>query len=162
MNDDIRQLLNSVNTAIIKIRGAYAAWSKQNNVNYHEMLIMYSLRDNVVCTQKQICEQYLLPKQTVNNVITSLRRSGYIVLIPIENNKREKAIVLTESGREYVHGFMMSLNQIEENVVREMGEENVRKMTDLALGYGKALEEKMSRAQRELEKGDFQNERSGC
>ena len=63
MEQNVQQLLIKVNQSIIKIRGAYAACARQNQVNYHELLIFYSLRYLNACTQKQVCEQYLIRKQ---------------------------------------------------------------------------------------------------
>ena len=53
MNEQIRILMSNVNTSIIQIRGAYAAWAKEHGLNYHETLIFYAMRDNEECTQKQ-------------------------------------------------------------------------------------------------------------
>ena len=78
MEVEIQQLMNDVNRAIIKFRGVYSSWSKKHGVNYNEMLVLYTIRDNGFCTQKQICENYLLPKQTVNHVITSMLTDGLL------------------------------------------------------------------------------------
>ena len=39
--------LNDVNRAIIKFRGIYSAWSAEHNISYHEMLIFYTIRENI-------------------------------------------------------------------------------------------------------------------
>lgn len=74
MNEEIRLLMSNVNTSIIQIRAAYAMWAKVHGLNYHEVLIFYAMRDNEECTQKKIADSYRLPKQTVNNIITSLKK----------------------------------------------------------------------------------------
>lgn len=51
LKEDIGKLLADVNTAIIKVRGAYALWCKEQGITYHELLICYSIRDFGVCTQ---------------------------------------------------------------------------------------------------------------
>ena len=38
-----------------KLRGAYADWARANGMNYHELLVFYSLHELGSCTQKQIC-----------------------------------------------------------------------------------------------------------
>ena len=98
MNEEIRLLMSNVNTSIIQIRAAYAMWAKVHGLNYHEVLIFYAMRDNEECTQKKIADSYRLPKQTVNNIITSLKKNGYLTLIPGRKNAKEKILALTESG----------------------------------------------------------------
>lgn len=151
MERDTWQLLCRVNIAIIKIRGAYAAWAREHGVNYHETLLFYLIGQNGTCTQKQICDSYLLPKQTVNNVITSLKKQGYLMLVSNEKNGREKQITLTDSGKTYAESIMRPLFHIEEQAIRAMGEENLYMMTDLALRYGRILDEVMSTPDAERE-----------
>lgn len=64
------RLLNEINSAIIQFRGNYSAWCKAHGIGYNEMLVMYSIREKGYCTQKQICDQYLLHRQTINHVTT--------------------------------------------------------------------------------------------
>ena len=98
MEVEIQQLMNDVNRAIIKFRGGYSAWSKKHGVSYNEMLVLYTIRDNGFCTQKQICENYLLPKQTVNHVITSMLADGLLCDSPENSSGREKAYVFPAKG----------------------------------------------------------------
>jgi len=105
-NQTFEQLLIDVNKSIIKMRGAYAIWCKKRGINYHELLIWYSLRDFGSCTQKQVCEQYLLPKQTIHNIVTELQEKGLIQLRSSPDNWREKMIVLTDLGQAYYDSIM--------------------------------------------------------
>lgn len=139
-NQTFEQLLVGVNKSIIKMRGAYAIWCKKRGINYHELLIWYSLRDFGSCTQKQVCEQYLLPKQTIHNVVTELQEKGLIQLQSSPDNWREKMIVLTGLGQAYYDSIMAPLIEIEKQAVSRMGEDNLRTMTELAMRYGEILE----------------------
>lgn len=141
MDQDTRALMCGVNTAIIKIRGAYAAWAKAHGVNYHKTLILYSMRDNEECTQKQISENYRLPKQTVNNIVTELRREGMITLVPAKDGGREKVLCLTEQGEIYAAGIMEPLLRFEEEAARRMGIRGITQMTELAMEFGQILED---------------------
>ena len=79
MKNKSLNLINDINRAIIQIRGIYSAWSAEHGISYHEMLVIYTIREFGFCTQKQICDSYLLPRQTINNVITGLRKKGVLV-----------------------------------------------------------------------------------
>lgn len=92
MNEEIRLPMSNVNTSIIQIRAAYAMWAKVRGLNYHEVLIFYAMRDNEECTQKKIADSYRLPKQTVNNIITSLKKDGYLTLIPGRKTRRKRSL----------------------------------------------------------------------
>ena len=42
------------------------------------MLVLYTIREFGFCTQKQICDSYLLPRQTVNHVISEMKKDGIL------------------------------------------------------------------------------------
>ena len=123
MNEEIRLLMSNVNTSIIQIRAAYAMWAKVHGLNYHEVLIFYAMRDNEECTQKKIADSYRLPKQTVNNIITSLKKDGYLTLIPVRKNAKEKILALTESGEAYYRSIMEPILEFETLASEKMGKE---------------------------------------
>lgn len=70
MDKNKLRMLNEINSAIIQFCGNYSAWCKAHGIGYNEMLVMYSIREKGYCTQKQICDQYLLHRQTINHVTT--------------------------------------------------------------------------------------------
>lgn len=79
MNEKTLDLLNLCNKCIIKFRGIYAQWSKEHQISYNEMLVLYMLRENGYCSQKEICDNYLLPKQTIHHVINTFKDKGYLI-----------------------------------------------------------------------------------
>lgn len=135
------QLLNDVNRAIIKFRGVYSEWSKKHNISYNEMLVLYTIRENGYCTQKQICDNYLLPRQTINHVITNMRKEEILIYNKEKSLGREKAFSLTEKGETYAKEFLLSLNTIETQAVEKMGMEKFLTMTKLIQEYSGILEE---------------------
>ena len=145
-NSQTRALLTGVNAGIIKIRGAYAAWCRQNGVNYHEMLILYSLYIDDIRTQKAISQAYGVPKQTINNLIRALQEKGYLTLAPNASNRQERILTLTESGLRYAESILLPLLALEESAICAMGAEAVRQMVDMALRYGAILEKAMREA----------------
>ena len=101
MDNNTLSLLNDINRAIIKFRGIYSQWSSTHGISYNEMLVLYTIREKGFCTQKQICDNYLLPRQTMNNVITGMRENGILELSPENSAGRKKAFVLTAKGEAY-------------------------------------------------------------
>ena len=150
MDKEALRLLGDMNQAIIKFRGVYSAWSKKHNISYNEMLVLYTIRDNGFCTQKQICESYLLPRQTMNYVMNDMRARG-LLAVSRDNDLthragREKRFVLTEKGKEYAGPLLDSLTRIERQAVERIGREHLRAMADSVLTYSAALQAAMEEA----------------
>lgn len=139
MEKETLQMLNSVNRAIIKCRGIYSLWSAEHSISYHEMLVFYTIREYGFCTQKQICDSYILPKQTIHNTITAMRQSGILEYDAESGKGREKAFVLSEKGKEYAAPFLQSLDIVERRALELMGKEKLQMLTDLLLKYDLAL-----------------------
>lgn len=146
MDTELLKLLGDVNRAIITFRGLYAAWAKARGITYHELLVFYTIRDQGYCTQKQICDSYLLPRQTMNHVILDLRERGLLELSPEHSTGREKAFVLTELGSQSAGPLLGALNQLEEQAVEAFGRENIRSMVQTVLAYDQALQAAMEEA----------------
>ncbi len=104
---------------------------------------MYSIREKGYCTQKQICDQYLLPRQTINHVINALRAQGILREQASLAPGREKAFVLTERGESYMGPFLASMNAMDARAVLQMGSEKLAELTDLMEQYSQALRKAM-------------------
>lgn len=89
----------------------YEDYARKVGVSYNSLYILNAIQENENCTQKQICEKTLLPKQTVNNVITSFYKKGYIELIELAENRRIKTIHLTEKGKQYADLLVSHIQQ---------------------------------------------------
>ncbi len=139
MDTQTKELWAHINLVIIKLRGVYAAWSKKHEISYNEMLVFYTIRDNNFCTQKQICDNYLLPRQTMNHVFAKLCAEGIIKVSSEYSIGREKAFVLTAKGQVYAKPLIDSLNRIEEKAIRLMGKERIQTMTELVQEFDLAL-----------------------
>ena len=139
MDQQTKELWDHINRAIIKYRGVYAAWSKKHAISYNEMLVFYTIRDSGFCTQKQICDSYHLPRQTMNHVFAKLCADGIIEISSQYSTGREKAFVLTEKGRIYAAPLNDSLNRVEEKAIEIMGKERIQTMTELVQEFDYAL-----------------------
>lgn len=139
MDKTVLDLLTKINVAVLQYRSVYVEWTKKNKMTYTEMLVLYSLRDGLAYTQKEICEQYQMPKQTVNNVITALRQSGYLCFQQDQKNRKEKKMELTKEGEKYCESALASLTQIENNTIKIMGEGRANELADRINEYTEML-----------------------
>lgn len=133
--------LTEINQSVIQLRGLYSLWSGAHGISYNEMLVLYALREKGYCTQKSLCESYRLPRQTMNNVIAALRKRGLLAVDPMLSRGREKAFVLTETGRERAQPLIDALEQFETRAASLAGEETLAALTALMGTYNRALEQ---------------------
>lgn len=128
-----------INMSVNQIRGSLVQIAKKYDVNYHEMVLMYHLYRNGECTQKQICDYYLLPKQTVNNIVMALNKMDYITWHFTQTNKKEKVLSITEKGLEYISSLVQSMNNTEDIIKNIFGEEKMTLLVNLLTEYNSLI-----------------------
>lgn len=117
-------------TAWAKCNALYAKAASIMEVGYPEMMVLYALETMGAQTQKQIAENFGMQKQTVHTVVSALNKRGYLMLEAVTKDRREKRVVLTESGREYAHRLITPLIEAENRVYETVGIEKMRAMCD--------------------------------
>lgn len=81
-------------------------------VKENTLALLYALDDGRPHSQKQIYEDWLIPKTTVNTVVKELRDAGYVTLLA-EEASREKMILLTETGKAYTREILQRVYDAE-------------------------------------------------
>lgn len=135
LDKETQKLHDDVNRAIVECRDVYAQWSKRHGISYNKMLVYYTIREYGFCTQKMICDHYLLPRQTIHNVFLSMRSDGILAECADKGRGKEKVFELTEKGRAEAETLLKSIGQVEERAARQMGAERIREMTALFREY---------------------------
>lgn len=138
--------IQEINSVVERTDYLYEKWAKQHGINSYVLQIMYMIYASGINKQKDIVEKYGMPKQTVNTVIVELQKKGYIRLIPDENDKRSKIIILTDEGRRYAENIVNPLLNCEKEVLAEMGEERVEMLISTMNQYAELLEQKISKS----------------
>lgn len=108
----------------------YCKWAEYFGLNYSTLMTLYGLDVYGSMTQKNICDFYGFPKQTVNGIIHDLMDKGYVLLETGTKDKREKLIVLTEKGRDYTKELLEPLYKAEKYVFSTIGDERISQMLD--------------------------------
>lgn len=101
----------------------YEDYARKVGISYNSLYILNAIQQTENCTQKQICEKTLLPKQTVNNVVTAFYKSGYIELREFPENRRIKTIHLTEKGAQYADTLIPHIHQADKLAMESLTEE---------------------------------------
>ena len=119
----------------------YAVWQETNHV-YEELakrhgisacclLTLISINEGgKQCTQKNISQRWSIPKQTVNMILKDLQNKKYVDLIPMQEDKRNKQIQFTVTGKEYADTILSELRKAELAVIEKMGIERIRRLNE--------------------------------
>lgn len=97
---------------INRIDGKYYDIAKKSSTGENEIAILYSLSDGNTHSQKSICEEWLIPKTTINFITKKLLNDGYIRVN--EQKGRQKMLELTDSGKEYARNKLKTMREAEE------------------------------------------------
>lgn len=139
---ELRAKMEQLNTCICKMTELYLTWAKRHGMSYNTMMTLYALGQSRKCTQKQIADEWLIPKQTVNTVIKELERLGYISFEPLPGSK-QKVVCLTESGRAYADSCLHELYEMETRALRSLGQPLTDIFIECNLAFVERLDEEV-------------------
>lgn len=121
----------------------YEDYARNVGVSYNSLYILNSIMEIENCTQKLICEKTMLPKQTVNNVVTGFYKNGYVELHELPENRRIKTIHLTESGKRYADTLVPPIHQADRKAMETLTEEQQEELIRLINIYVEAFRKEM-------------------
>lgn len=142
MKNIILQYIKAYNTLWRETTSLYEDWAKKKGFSYYELLIIISILEmEENCTQKNICRQWFLPKQTVNTILQNFLKKEWILFKVSETDKRNKIIAVTEKGRPYIEKIGMELQNHEYNVWEKLGEKKGKAIIENTILYNKFFRE---------------------
>lgn len=139
----IRDQIKQVNIALSSTLDLYRIWAKKHGLNYNALVILYTLYDYKGCTQKQICEWWALPKQTVHGILVEYEKKGIITITDSIEDKRERIVNYTEEGMKYASSILEQLHQMEENAMFKLSDEQRIQLIQCNTKYYEALKEEI-------------------
>ena len=108
-----REYLDRFYVCSNRMDGLYYLAARHLGVNENTFSLLYSLADGRPRSQKQLSEELLIPKTTINTVVKEYMDLGYVTLVP-SGHPREKYVALTQEGRAYAQTVLQSVYQAEE------------------------------------------------
>ena len=117
MKDDIRAL-RKLMLATTRIDGAYYFFSRKLGIKENVLSLLYALADGEPHSQKQIGEDWLIPKTTINTNVKELVKAGYVRLCAAQR-PREKTVCLTERGKAYTDRIMRCVYESEQEAIEK-------------------------------------------
>ena len=106
--ESVRRLMVSIN----RIDGIWYMLAQKSGLKINTLSLLFALDDGKARTQKQICEEWIIPKTTINTVVKECVRDGLVEMTPKENSK-EKLVYLTKKGEQYTKEVLELFYQVE-------------------------------------------------
>ena len=127
---DERIFFYKLGKLVYQIDGVYEEYGKNCSLGSPNLLwILYALNDGERHSQKQISDDWAIPRSTANTIIKDLESKNYVALSQIKGERRELLVSLTPSGKEYADGILSDLYHREKEIYSEI--ENPEKLLDV-------------------------------
>lgn len=98
MNNKVQQQIVQFNLLFKQYDDLYRSAAQKFDMPELALWILYTLREKSNCTQKDLVDLLLHPKQSIHAALKTLIKDGYVMLEYMENNRRNKYIRLTDAG----------------------------------------------------------------
>lgn len=124
--------LEALGETTVRITQLYSHWARQQGISYHTLAIFSELDTHGSRTQKQICDAWMLPKQTISNLCRQLHEEGHLVVESSTGDRREKRMHLSDRGRTFATPILGKLKSLEQQAVQQFGNDRtLRMLSDL-------------------------------
>ncbi len=107
----IRRLAQSIS----RMDGKYYDYAKTGMAAENEVYVLYTLSDGEAHTQKDICDEWHIPKTTINTVVNKMRADGMVEIAKVDG--REKMLKLTKSGADYAERALKVIHSAEKYAI---------------------------------------------
>ena len=96
------------------------------------------------CTQKEISDRLSTNKQTINAIITRFDKQGFISYAQVKEDRRNKRIILTESGRAYAKDIIPPAAEAENLAMADMPIEKAVELVNLTTAFTENMERRFA------------------
>lgn len=113
-------------------------WNDKSNITitnseWNVMARIYNLRLPV----SKVTRSVTISRQAIHKLIKNLSKKGLIEIYKMENNKKERWIMLTDFGKECYEEHIALKLRLEEKITKELGADKVKTLKDiLQLDWG--------------------------
>lgn len=137
-----KDLIDYIAKYNMKIELLYSDLAKKLGISYYTLIVLYILKDNGPCTQKEIADKWLIPKQTVNTVIRDLIKKDFIKLEQGRNLK-EKLVFFTSKGESYAKDIVDIAKKVETKAFSSLTYDECKHIANGIQKFTKAFEEEL-------------------
>lgn len=127
--------------ALYNIDEVYYLNEGQKKISDAELSVMYALDDGKPHSQREISQEWLVPKTSVNTIVKRWEKEGLLTQTPIPGKRREMHIMLTDAGREYAKDFMNFLYKAEDKALKKTLDKYSEEFIEAIEYFGESLKE---------------------
>ena len=127
------------------LNAVYEDYARRKEIPYTNLYILDIISKTEGCTQKLICERTLLPRQTVNTIVTTFYKSGWIELRETPEDRRVKTIHLTPSGLVYAGTVIPQIHAAEKEAMKALSEEQQSALLEALRVYCDTFRQEMEK-----------------
>lgn len=113
-----REKIRRLMIAIEQIDQAYYKAVRTLGIKDNAFVLFYAIADGQVYSQKRICEEWSVPRTTLNTIVQEYVAKGYLRLVT--TGHKEKEIILTEAGKTFANKILTSIFQAEEKAIEPL------------------------------------------
>lgn len=114
---------------------AYEDYAKSVGLSCTSLCILNAIYETDGCTQKQLCSLCFMPKQTVNAAVTGFYDKGWLRMQELPEDRRNKALHLTELGRSEAGRILQNLHDCDRIAMCLLTESEQEQLLSLTRRY---------------------------
>ena len=137
----MRKIARRLILALYNIDEVYYLNEGRKKISDAELSVMYALDDGEPHSQKEISQELLVPKTTVNTIVKRWEKEGLLIQTPIQGKRREMNIMLTDAGKEYAKPFMSFLCKAEDKALKKTLDKYSDEFIEVIEYFGESLKE---------------------
>lgn len=152
MNNVTKEQVDSINQKIKELNSLYHIAAGKSGIADGEVCIwsiLLNAEENY--SQQDLCDLLSLPKQTVNSLISSLTKKGYVILEHIPGTRNRKIIRLTEAGWDYGRNRVMWIFKAEQRAMAESNPAEIQACISMLEKYICYLKKEFTEKQMDIE-----------
>ncbi len=123
----------------------YSKCAKQHGLTVNELFVLDILWFSPEgCTQKEICKRLSANKQTIAAITGRFLKKGYVVLEEVPEDRRNKHVRFTGTGKAYAQGIIPPAADAENRAMEQLGVKNAAELVHLAAKLTENMEKQFS------------------
>lgn len=118
----------------------YDEYAKRHGMSMKTLLVLNALfyaKDGM--TQTEVCQRTFQSKQTVNLIVKNLLAEAYVTVTEVPENKRNKIVRMTETGRAYCEQVVRHITWAEDTAMSLFSPEEQKNLIELSRTFTKNL-----------------------
>ena len=132
---DIQDQIRQYCACLQEWNASYEEYAKSVGLSYTSLCILNAIYETDGCTQKQLCSLCFLPKQTVNAAVTGFYDKGWLRMQELPEDRRNKALHLTELGRSEAGRILQNLQECDRIAMGSLTESEQEQLLSLTRRY---------------------------